>query len=196
MPLIEPPPVLFQCHSLRWGPLSFNPTRKGRFNAPDGEYGTTYLSTTPEGAFVEKFVQDAPRDGSGRPLLTRSRLDANCLCQIAYQPGPARTLRLVDLSGAGSVLIGTTGELCSLADIARLPLVRRWALRLYQHPDRPDGIYYRARHDQSRISIALFDRAAGVLTADCATNILTLDDPFTAILTHYDVTVIDDTAGP
>jgi hypothetical protein len=101
----------------------------------------------------------------------------------------------VDLSGAGSVLIGTTGELCSLADIDRLPLVRRWAMRLYQHRDQPDGIYYRARHDQSRISIALFDRAQGVLTATCTTNILADALQIDPLLTQYDVTIMDDTVG-
>jgi hypothetical protein len=31
---------------------------------------------------------------------------------------------------------------------------------LWSHPQQPGGLYYRARHDLSRLSIALFDRAA------------------------------------
>lgn len=193
--MVEPPAlVLFHCHTLKRGPLNFNPTRKGRFNAPEGEYGTTYLSTSSEGAFVEKFIQDAPRDAYGRPLISRARLNANCLCPIPYGAGAmTRPLRLVDLSAHGVVGIGATGELCALADIDRLPLVRRWALRLYQHKDKPDGIYYRARHDQSRISIALFDRARGVLTASCSTNHLADTTHLTNLLVQYDVTVIEGT---
>ncbi len=101
-----------------------------------------------------------------------------------------RHLRLVDLSAGGVIAIGATGELCALADISRLSLVQRWALRLYRHHDCPDGIYYRARHDQSRISIALFDRARGVLTANCATNLLTDPANLASILNHYKVGVM------
>jgi hypothetical protein len=41
---------------------------------------------------------------------------------------------------------------------------RRWALALWRHPAQPDGLLYRARHDPSRHSAALFDRAAALLT--------------------------------
>jgi hypothetical protein len=192
LPLVEPPTsLLYQSHTKERGPLNFNPTPRGRFNAPAGEYGTTYLSTSPEGAFVETFVQDAPRANAGPALITQARLDAYCLCRMGYgsQDG-TKALRLVDLTGNGVVLIGATGELCALADIARLGLVQRWALRLYQHRDAPDGILYRARHDQSRLSIALFDRAHGVLTADCSTNLITDPRQLGPILRHYNVGLI------
>jgi hypothetical protein len=192
LPIIHPDVFeLFQCHTLRRGPLNFNPTPRGRFNAPHGEYGTTYLSTSAEGAFVETLVQDAPRSDSGEIAVTRSRLNTYCLCQMPYGPeAGTRDLRLVDLSGNGVIAIVATGKLCALADIARLGLVQRWALRLYRHRDQPDGIFYRARHDPSRISIALFDRAAGVLTADCSTNILTDPVRLARILDLYRVGLI------
>jgi hypothetical protein len=192
LPIVEPSAsLLFQCHTRKRGPLNFNPTPRGRFNAPHGEYGTTYLSTSPAGAFVETFVQDAPRSTSGQTLVTQARLDAYCLCRMDYgREAATRPLRLVDLTGSGVVLIGATGELCALADIARLGLVQRWALRLYQHRDSPDGIYYRASHDQSRFSIARFDRARGVLTADCSTNILTDATQLAQILRHYGVGLV------
>jgi RES domain len=193
LPIIEPPvSEFFHAHSKSRGPLNFNPTPNGRFNAPNGEYGTTYLSTTLEGAFVEKFLQDAPRGKYGHASVHRERLDSCCLCSIPYGELVApRPLRLVDLSGNGTFLIGATGELCALADIARLSLVQRWALRLYRHHDCPDGILYRARHDQSRLSIALFDRANGVLTAHCSTNILEDDVQLAAILSYYKVGLLD-----
>jgi hypothetical protein len=189
LPLVEPAVTeLFQSHTKERGPLNFNPTPQGRFNAPNGEHATTYLSTSPEGAFVETFVQDAGRSTSGQAIVTRDRLDVYCLCRMPYGMGAGtRALHLVDLSGPGVVTIGATGELCALADIARLGLVQRWALRLYQHRDRPDGIYYRARHDPSRFSIALFDRARGVLTADCSTNILIDPARLASLLNTYRV---------
>jgi len=33
---------------------------------------------------------------------------------------------------------------------------QRWAHAFQQHPSQPDGIYYRARHDTERFSVALF----------------------------------------
>lgn len=192
LPLIEPAVTeLFQSHAKARGPLNFNPTPRGRFNAPNSEYATTYLSTSPEGAFAETFVQDAARSPAGLTIVSRARLDACCLCRMAYGVGVGmRALRLVDLSGPGVVTIGATGELCALADIARLGLVQRWALRLYQHRDCPDGIYYRARHDPSRFSIALFDRARGVLTPDCSTNILVDPARLADLLNTYRVGLV------
>jgi hypothetical protein len=34
-----------------------------------------------------------------------------------------------------------------------------WSAAFHAHPDAPDGIRYRARHDDSGFSVALFDRA-------------------------------------
>jgi hypothetical protein len=39
-------------------------------------------------------------------------------------------------------------------------LARRWAHAIHDHPRKPDGILYRARHDPSRTCAAIFDRAA------------------------------------
>ena len=44
-------------------------------------------------------------------------------------------------------------------------LSQRWALAFHEHPDQPDGILYRSRHDPSRLCAAIFDRAADALTA-------------------------------
>ena len=36
---------------------------------------------------------------------------------------------------------------------------REWSRALHAHPDQPDGILYRTRHDDDGFGIALFDRA-------------------------------------
>jgi hypothetical protein len=43
-------------------------------------------------------------------------------------------------------------------------VTRAWALALHEHPSRPDGIRYRARHDDDGFAIALFDRAAAAVS--------------------------------
>jgi hypothetical protein len=35
---------------------------------------------------------------------------------------------------------------------------------LWRHPAAVDGLHYRARHDPSRVSVALFDRASSAVT--------------------------------
>lgn len=72
-----------------------------------------------------------------------------------------RPLQLVDLTGAGARRIGLDGRI-STADHA---WAQRWALAIWQHPEKPDGIRYRARHDLSRSAVAVFDRAAPVVRA-------------------------------
>lgn len=62
---------------------------------------------------------------------------------------------------------------------------QRWVLALHRHPERPDGLCYRVRHDQSRTGIALFDHVGDVLQADCRDNALARAEALARILAHY-----------
>jgi hypothetical protein len=140
LPLIEIGPPWFQRHGTKRGALKFNPRSSGRFNAPRGEYATTYLSTTAQGAFAERFLQSARQAGHGLNVITYATLALHRLCPIA-QPEGARRLRLVDLTGNGAAQIGADGRLSTMTDDPGL--TQRWALGLWSHPQRPDGLYYR-----------------------------------------------------
>lgn len=183
--------TLFQCFGAR-GPLNFNPTPAGRFNAPNGEYAATYLSTSTRGAFAETIIQTARRTEAGLPIVFQSQLDQLRLCAVNHRPGAVRLLRLVDLSSEGLVRIGATNELCSLADIGRLQLVQRWALALHGHPQQPDRILYRARHDPACLSIVLFDRARELLEADVRVNYLADVSLLAELCRVYRVALLDD----
>lgn len=180
--LRDVPPPFFHCSTQARGPLSFNRRSTGRFNAPAGEYGVAHLSTSPEGAFIERFGQSRQKDGRGVNLVTQTTLNASglCLVHLAAEAGP---LRLIDLTAHGPTLIGADGRLCTATDDPGLP--QRWALALWRHPQRPDGLLYRARHDLSRVSIAVFDRAAPLLLPDPTTNLLAQPDLLGAILRRY-----------
>ena len=67
---------------------------------------------------------------------------------------PKRALRLVDLRGEGLARMGADADLTS----GPHELARRWARAIYDHPRKPDGIVYRARHDSKRTCAAIFDR--------------------------------------
>lgn len=38
-----------------------------------------------------------------------------------------------------------------------------WSRALWNHSDKPDGLLYRSRHDDSGLSVALYDRAKDAL---------------------------------
>jgi hypothetical protein len=182
VPMLDVGPPWFHCHTLRRGPLSFNRRSTGRFNAPGGEFGVLYLSTSREGAFIETFGQSGSADDRGVRFVTRAALDARCLCSIA-QTSPARSLHLIDLSGSGLSQIGADARLGAATDDPGLP--QRWALAFWNHPAAPDGLLYRARHDPEQLSVAVFDRAGDLLGADCSTNVLARPDILIPILRRY-----------
>lgn len=182
------PLPLYHCYRMRRGPLSFNRRSTGRFNAPAGEFGVTYLSDRPEGAFAEKFLQSSARDARGRSFITQVHLDAHRLCRVDLTAGALRPPRVVDLTGNGAVLIGADSRLCASTDDRGL--TQRWALSLWHHPAKPDGLLYPARHDMACLSVALFDRADHLLMSDSAADLLQDSAELIAILRRYKVGLI------
>ena len=139
-----------RCHRSRYDPLHFGRTGAGRFDDPMGEYGVLYASRDAYGAFVETF---------GRLLDVRAVTTSALLERSLSWIEATRPLALVDLSGSGLARIGADARLTT-ADYA---VAQRWARALWAHPVQPDGLYFLARHDPSRPSAALFDRAADAL---------------------------------
>ena len=182
LPLVEVEPPWYRCHRAARDPIFFNAGRLGRFNAPNAEYGILYLGTDPFCAFIETFGQAMRRDARGFSLISESDLAERCLCRIDAKPrhGP---FRLVDLTGAGLARIGADSRLNTTTTDRGLP--QRWALALWHHPQTPDGLLYRVRHDPARFGVALFDRIGEVLVADERANILARPDALSPILRHY-----------
>jgi hypothetical protein len=73
-----------------------------------------------------------------------------------------RPLYLVALHGPGLAHAGVAGEVTAGLDY---DLSRTTALRLWRHPQAPDGIRYSCRHDNAEYAIALFDRGLEVSPA-------------------------------
>ena len=71
-------------------------------------------------------------------------------------------------------------------------------MALWAHPVRPDGLFYRARHDPSRQSAALFDRAAGLLTAAPLGSLAApeLADLLADVLATYEFGLVVDPLPP
>jgi hypothetical protein len=131
---------------LAYSPEYFDATDRHRFNAPNGEFGTLYAGADDHCAFVETFGRDLDlRSVSMRDLALRGRARVEII----------RDLRLVDLTGAGLAQIRADGRLTT----GDYKVAQHWSLAFHEHPDRPDGLMWRSRFDQSRVCFALYERA-------------------------------------
>lgn len=153
-------------HQRRYGAIFFGKTGRGRFDAPAGQYGTLYVALDAYGAFAETLGHT-----TGRTAIDWDELEARALAEISVN----RPLRLVDLSGEGLAHIGADDRLTS----GDYRLSQPWALQLHEHPDQPAGLFYRARHDPSRLCAVIFDRAEDALTP---VDLGPLTDPSNATL--------------
>jgi hypothetical protein len=130
-------------------PIYFDTSDTGRFNAPDGSYGTLYAAENPRGAFAETFLRE-----HGRTLIAPDQIARKGYVRLRTR----RSLRLVMLHRPGLAAIGATADVtnCGL----RYTIPQQWSAALFAHRTRPDGIQYRSRHDNDEICYAFFDRAA------------------------------------
>lgn len=163
------------------GPLYFGKTVTYRFDAPAGEFGVLYIARSREGAFIET-LGDAARNAVVRNTLQREDLERRCWAVVRS----TRPLRLIDLTGHGLTRIGADERLCA----GDYDASRRWAKAIYDHPQHPDGIYYRARHDPSQRSVALFDRVERDVIARPDGSLLTDTTMLARLLDRYGVDMI------
>ena len=126
--------------------LYFNRSNLFRFNAPNSEFGVLYLGEDTYSAFIETYGWL-----TGEKYITAKQLTQRHLAVVSSD----RLLRLVDLSGQGLAMLGADGRLC-LGD--EYEVSQNWSLALWKHPEKPDGILYRTRHDPDKKAVALFDR--------------------------------------
>lgn len=160
--------VLARIHRAEYEPLFFGPgagrAPMGRWDAPAGEFGVCYLAEEARTAFAETFLRTP-----GETLLSDAALAGRSLARMRLK----RALRLVALHGEGLARLGATAAVCS----GPYAVCRAWSLALHGHPERPDGIRYRARHDDDGFAVALFTRGADALAV---TTRYSLDSPHAA----------------
>jgi RES domain len=141
----------YRIHRSRLAPLHFGNSGGNRFDAPNKEFGVLYAGRDTHCAFIETFGH-----ATGVRLVEARELSQRGLAELT----PRRPLRLVDLRGAGLARIGADASLTAGPDY---DLAHRWSVVLRSHPQKPDGIAYRARHDPERICAALFDQVKPLL---------------------------------
>jgi len=152
LPLARLRGPFFRIHRVRHAALYFGTAGMYRFDAPTKQFGVLYAGLDVHCAFIETFGH-----ATGARLVEIAELSARSLAEITSR----RPLRFVDLRAAGLPRMGADAALTSGLDY---DLSHRWSLALHGHPQKPDGIAYRARHDPSRTAVAIFDRAKSVLS--------------------------------
>lgn len=140
-------------YTARWDPIFFDRSLDGRFNAPDGSYGVLYAAKGLQGAFAETFLRTP-----GRTLIDPDLLKRKAYVRFRIE----RDLKLIRLAGPGLARVGATAEVAH----AGLPydVPHAWSLALAHHPIFADGIAYYARHDDSELCYALFDRSTDAVS--------------------------------
>lgn len=146
---IEAGNAFWRVHDCERAPLFFGP-RAGkppanRFDAPNREYRTLYAGLSFTAAFVETLL----REPHVR-FIDAAEIEARCMSELTN----TSTLNLVDLRGAGLSKIGMDNSLST----GPYEVAGRWALALWSHAGKPDGIVYRCRHDPNHAAAAIFDR--------------------------------------
>lgn len=175
----------YRVYRCAYGPIFFGRMVTYRFDAPEGEFGVLYMAQSHEAAFIET-LGGVTRNAAVRNTLQRDDLGQRCWAVIRA----ARPLRLVDLTARGLARISADERLCA----GDYDVSRRWAKAIYMHPQRPDGIYYRAyraRHDPSQHSVALFDRATRDVAARLDGSLLTDAALLARLLDRYGIDMID-----
>ncbi|MCL2776786.1 MAG: RES family NAD+ phosphorylase [Polyangiaceae bacterium] len=174
LPLVRLRGTFYRIHRAHRAALYFGKAGTYRFDAPSKEFGVLYAGRDMYCAFIETFGH-----ATGVRFVDATELAARALAEIRVR----RPLRFVDLRASGLARVGADAELTSGTDYA---LAHRWSLAFYRHPQKPDGIAYRARHDPSRVSVAIFDRAKSLLRVKSRTRLDANADKLADLLDTYD----------
>lgn len=165
----------YRLHKRARAPLFYGRSRQNRFDAPGGEYGVLYAGADAHCAFIETFGHT-----TGGRLISVHQLDLRLLTELQV----TAPLRLADLTGTGLARLGADERLCA-GDYSDS---QEWSGALYDHPERPDGLVYRSRHDPSRICVAIYERAAPSLQVAGSTSLTAPGGQilFNSFLSAYD----------
>lgn len=153
LPLHEAPAgtLLYRIHRTRLAPLHFgrqhDPARRQRWDSPDAGYGVCYLAFEGHVCFAETLLRELELD-----TVHQDDLGVRSLARVELRA----PLRLVEMNGEHLRRLGADASVVH----GSYDTTWEWSAALHAHPEQPDGVRYRASHDDSGFSVALFGRAA------------------------------------
>jgi hypothetical protein len=129
------------------------------FDDPLKRYGVLYVSALPEAAFAEVFLRTLS-------LMVVDEMDLRARSLASFA---AHSLRCVDLTGSGLRKLSCYNRISTEKPYATVGL---WSRALYTHPQQPDGVIYRSRHNPRFRCLALFDCCAAKLSAGSSEELM------------------------
>lgn len=166
--------ILHRVHRSHYAPLHFGcsetPDSRQRWDSPDASYGVCYMAEDDHIALAETMLR-APELAA----VSESELKARSLATLRLRS----PLRLAAMHGSALHPHGADASVVQ----GPYPATWVWSAALYSHPDNPDGICYRARHDDSGFGIALFERASDKL--EHLISVELLDPSFVSDLSRW-----------
>ena len=157
--IIEISNPLFRIHDQEYSALHFSRSGTGRFDGVKQDYGICYTGLDEYVAFIECFGRTL-----GNRAVEESALNRKLLSLIASK----NPLRIADITGNSLTKIGADARISTGSYLTS----RAWANAIFKHPSKPDGIYYRSRHDDSKFCCGLFDSAKDQLVETSLGNLL------------------------
>jgi hypothetical protein len=150
LPMVTISGDLFRIHQTihKWRHFGRNKTE--RFDDPRGVYGVLYGSTTADAAFAEVFLRMLA-------LMSVAQVDLESRAVSTFN---ARPLKCVELTGTGLRKLSCDNRISTEKPYKTTQL---WSRALFLHPQQPDGLVYRSRHNPRFRCLALFSRCEGKL---------------------------------
>lgn len=152
LPLVTVKGSLYRIHRTVQHWRYFGKNASERFDDPLKRYGVLYVSSRPEAAFAEVFLRTLS-------LMVVDEVDLRARSLTSFA---ANSLRCLDLTGSGLRKLWCDNRISTEKPYTTVGL---WSRALYTHPQQPDGIIYRSRHNPRFRCLALFDRCAAKLSA-------------------------------
>jgi hypothetical protein len=146
LPIVRSDVVWYRIHRTENDCVFFNTSRGARWNAQAGSFGVLYVARQLAGAFVETLC----RGGSSRGFVLMSEPEERSCSKVTFD----RPLRLVRLTASGLVRMRADNRLTT----DPWTISRPWAEAIHAHPNGPDGVLYRSRHDPSQVCAGVFNR--------------------------------------
>jgi hypothetical protein len=178
---VTPGTLFSRIHNRTKRPVFFGKTGGNRFDAPDASFGVLYVGFDEYCAFIETFGQD-----TGNRIVTRRALEQRHLAHLEL----TEPLNLIDLVASGGLArIGADARLLSGSHA----IAQRWSAALRNHPSKPAGLVYPARHDTARNACALFDHSDSILRVTNSSSLLMPQYALllAAILNTYDFGLVE-----
>ncbi len=165
-------------------PLGFG-FSAGRFSDPrknpPRRFGVFYVGRSFEVAFLETVLRDRKNGNPGALALSESDLDDYVHVAVTT----LEPLNVVDLRAGTALALGLPTDALRAASHR---LGQRASLALYQHTDRPDGIWYPSRLN-GEDNLSVYDRAAPKLSASTRRQLRKCPE-LAPILNRYRVTLV------